>query len=88
MGTVINDRPDFYSKCIDALKNLNVDAIISCGNAINREKLGVLPDNIQVYPYVDQLDVLAKADAFITHCGMNSYSLTLHAQERGCFLRL
>ena len=78
MGTVINDRPDFYSKCIDALKNLNVDAVISCGNAINREKLGALPDNIQVYPYVDQLDVLAKADAFITHCGMNSVSESLY----------
>ncbi|MBD5521810.1 MAG: glycosyl transferase [Lachnospiraceae bacterium] len=78
MGTVINDRPDFYSKCIDALKNLNVDTIISCGNTINREKLGILPDNIQVYPYVDQLDVLARADAFITHCGMNSVSESLY----------
>ncbi len=78
MGTVINDRPDFYSKCIDALKNLNVDVIISCGNAINREELGSLPDNIEVYPYVDQLDVLAKADAFITHCGMNSVSESLY----------
>ncbi|MDE5589855.1 MAG: glycosyl transferase, partial [Acetatifactor sp.] len=78
MGTVINDRPDFYSKCIDALKNLNVDVIISCGNAINLEELGALPDNIQVYPYVDQLGVLAKADAFITHCGMNSVSESLY----------
>ncbi len=78
MGTVINDRPDFYGKCIDALKNLNVDVIISCGNAINREKPGALPDNVQVYPYVDQLDILAKADAFITHCGMNSVSESLY----------
>lgn len=78
MGTVINDRPDFYSKCIDALKNLNADVIISCGNAINREKLGALPDHIQVYPCVNQLDVLARADAFITHCGMNSVSESLY----------
>lgn len=78
MGTVINNRIDFYSKCIDALKNLNVDVIISCGNAIDREELGALPDNIQVYPYVDQLDILAKADAFITHCGMNSVSESLY----------
>ena len=78
MGTVINDRSDFYSKCIDALKNLNVDVIISCGNAINLKELGALPDNIQVYPYVDQLDVLAKTDAFITHCGMNSVSESLY----------
>ena len=78
MGTVINDRPDFYSKCIAALKDLNVDVIISCGNAIDREKLGALPDNIKVYPYVDQLDILSKADAFITHCGMNSVSESLY----------
>ena len=78
MGTVINDRIDFYSKCIEALKNLNVDVIISCGIAINREELGALPDHIQVYPYVDQLAVLAKADAFITHCGMNSVSESLY----------
>lgn len=78
MGTVINDRPDFYGRCMEALENLNVDVIISCGNAINQEELGKLPDNIKVYSYVDQLDVLAKADAFITHCGMNSVSESLY----------
>ncbi|MDE7257917.1 MAG: glycosyl transferase [Lachnospiraceae bacterium] len=78
MGTVINDRPDFYGKCIDALKDINADVIISCGNAMNRELLGTLPDNISVYPYVDQLDVLSKADVFITHCGMNSVSESLY----------
>lgn len=78
MGTVINDRSDFYGKCIDALRNLNADVIISCGNAINPEELGTLPDNIQVYPYVDQLAILAKTDVFITHCGMNSVSESLY----------
>jgi len=78
MGTVINDRPDFYNKCIDALSHENVDVIVSCGNTINRECLGILPDNIQVYPYVDQLAILAKADVFITHCGMNSVSESLY----------
>ena len=78
MGTVINDRPDFYAKCIEALRDQNVDVIISCGNAIDREALGVLPDNIQVYPYVDQLEILSRADVFITHCGMNSVSESLY----------
>ena len=78
MGTVINDRPDFYNKCISALKNINADVIISCGNAMNQKLLGNLPDNISVYPYVKQLDVLSKADAFITHCGMNSVSESLY----------
>ena len=78
LGTVINDRPDFYTKCIAALRDQNVDVIISCGNVVNRESLGVLPDNIHVYPYVDQLDILSKADVFITHCGMNSVSESLY----------
>lgn len=78
MGTVINDRPDFYGKCIDALKDMDADVIISCGNVVNIEELGELPDHIKVYSYVDQLDVLSKADAFITHCGMNSVSESLY----------
>lgn len=78
MGTVINDRPDFYRKCIDALKDMNADVIISCGNSMEQNFLEMLPDNIQVYPYVDQLEILSKADAFITHCGMNSVSESLY----------
>lgn len=78
MGTVINDRPDFYRKCIDAFKKPDADVVISCGNATDREKLGVLPDHIRVYPYVDQPAVLAGADVFITHCGMNSVSESLY----------
>lgn len=78
LGTVINDRPDFYNQCIDALKNMNADVMISCGNAVNRKELGVLPDHIQTAPYVDQLAVLAKSDVFITHCGMNSVSESLY----------
>ena len=78
LGTVINDRPEFYGKCIEALKDMDVDAIISCGNVIDREALGVLPKNVQVYPYVNQLDILSKADVFITHCGMNSVSESLY----------
>lgn len=78
LGTVINNRPDFYSRCIEALKDQNADIIISCGNTMDRGVLGVLPDNVQVYPYVDQLDILSKADVFITHCGMNSVSESLY----------
>ena len=78
LGTVINDRPDFYSRCIEALKDQDADIIISCGNVMDRKVLGVLPDNIQVYPYVDQPDILSKADVFITHCGMNSVSESLY----------
>ena len=47
LGTVINDRPDFYSRCIEALKDQDADILISCGNVIDIEALGVLPDNVK-----------------------------------------
>ncbi len=78
LGTVINDRPDFYKKCIEAFKDENINVLISCGNSVDIGELGKLSDNIKVEPYVDQLDVLSRADAFITHCGMNSVSESLY----------
>ena len=78
LGTVINDRPDFYRKCIDALGNQDIDVIISCGKTTDIASLGNLPDNISVFPYVNQPDVLSKADVFISHCGMNSVSESLY----------
>lgn len=78
MGTVINDRPDFYQKCIAALRELPVDVVISCGNAVDPQSLGELPENVQVFPHVDQVDLLARTSVFITHCGMNSVSESLY----------
>ncbi len=78
MGTVINDRPDFYRRCIEALATMNVEVILSCGTSMDPASFGTLPANIHVYPTVDQLDVLSKADVFLTHCGMNSVSESLY----------
>ena len=78
MGTVINDRPDFYRKCIDALKGSEVDVIISCGKTVEISSLGELPENVAVHPYVNQPEVLSGASVFITHCGMNSVSESLY----------
>jgi len=78
LGTVINDRPDFYGKCIEAFKDENIDVIISCGKSVDIASFGKLSENIKVEPYVDQMDVLSKADVFITHCGMNSVSESLY----------
>ena len=74
LGTVINDRPGFYRALIEALRNEDVDLLISCGKAFDPACLGELPANVRVEQYVDQMDVLSRASLFITHCGMNSAS--------------
>ena len=74
LGTVINDRPGFYRTLIEALRDEDVDLLISCGKAFDPAVLGDLPDNVRVEHYVNQMEVLARASLFVTHCGMNSAS--------------
>ncbi len=78
LGTVINQNREFYKNCIEALKNSGVNVIISVGKDTDVSTLGTLPENIKVYPRVNQMEVLSRADAFLTHCGMNSVSESLY----------
>jgi len=78
LGTVINDRPDFYKACVEALGDAPVEALIACGGDFDPARLGPLPGNIDVEPSVDQMEVLSRASLFITHCGMNSASEGLY----------
>lgn len=77
LGTVLSN-PDFYRNCIAGLKDLNADVILSIGRDTPIAGLGALPDNIRAFPYVDQMDVLSRADVFISHCGMNSVNEALY----------
>ena len=77
MGTV-NQNREFYRNCIHTLGQTDWQVIISMGT--NPEHFDHLPENIQIYESVDQMAVLSIADAFITHCGMNSASEGLYFQ--------
>lgn len=78
MGTVINDSVEFYKKCIDALADTEYQVIMSVGNLINIEDLGIIPDNFMISRFVEQIAVLSEADVFLTHCGMNSVNESLY----------
>ena len=75
MGT-INQNREFYRNCINALGKTDWQVIISMGT--NTDHFEELPENIEVHESVDQMAVLSIADAFITHCGMNSASEGLY----------
>ena len=84
MGTVNNDMTIFYKNCIDALKDSDYQVVLSVGNQIDIKQLEEYVTRSEskaqfyVLPYVDQIAVLEKADAFLTHCGMNSVSEALY----------
>jgi MGT family glycosyltransferase len=75
MGTV-NQNREFYRNCIHALGKTDYQVIISKGT--NTDHFDAVPENIELYESVDQMAVLSIADAFITHCGMNSASEGLY----------
>lgn len=99
LGTVLNRNRSFYENCIEALRNVRCDAVLSVGPDTDIAALGALPAHIRAYPRVNQLSVLASADAFVTHCGMNSAMESLymgvpmvcfpqHAEERAVANRI
>lgn len=74
LGTLFNNRPDFFRTCVAAFARSRFRVVIAFGDRVAREQLGTLPENIAAYPYVRQLDLFPRASLFITHGGMNSTS--------------
>ncbi|MBN1286747.1 MAG: glycosyl transferase family 1 [Anaerolineae bacterium] len=72
MGTIFNERADFYRACFDAFAGGEHRVVMSVGDKIAADGLGVAPSNFIVRNFVPQLQVLQHADLFITHGGMNS----------------
>ena len=78
MGTVNNDMLPLYKECINAFAETDYQVIMSVGNLVSMDAFGKLPANVSVYPSVDQIAVLEKADVFLSHCGMNSVNESLY----------
>jgi MGT family glycosyltransferase len=72
LGTVFNANDDFYRRCFEAFADLDRHVVLSIGSRTDMSRLGAIPDNFIVRPFVPQLQVLRRAALFITHAGMNS----------------
>ncbi|MBQ3341376.1 MAG: glucosyltransferase [Kiritimatiellae bacterium] len=75
MGTVLDGEDRFYENCAEALGDGRYEVVMAVGESRAPQRL---PANVHVYRRVDQIAVLRVADAFITHCGMNSASEALY----------
>lgn len=78
LGTVLNKNNEFYKNCIKALREINVDVVMSVGEETDISTLGEIPGNFEIKGRVDQIKVLSKTDVFLSHCGMNSVNESLY----------
>jgi MGT family glycosyltransferase len=74
LGTLANERLDFYRACLDAFAGSARKVLLSVGAKVDPAALGSIPSNCVVRQFVPQLAVLQRAQLFVTHGGMNSVS--------------
>ena len=63
---------------MEAFSDGTYRARLSVGDGTDIAALGPLPESVSVYGHVEQTAVLQSADAFLSHCGMNSVSESLY----------
>src|SRR2546423_1983193 len=78
MGSIFNDNISFYRDCISLFKKTDYQIIISLGHRLSVKDLPEVPKNVIVKNHMPQLEILQKADLFITHAGMNSINESLY----------
>jgi MGT family glycosyltransferase len=78
LGTIVNFDSNFYKRCFEFFKNCEAIFILSIGNNLNIDDFTDIPENFIISNYVPQLEILKRANAFVTHGGMNSVSEALY----------
>ncbi|WP_230423944.1 macrolide family glycosyltransferase [Streptomyces radicis] len=70
LGSTFTKQPAFYRACLDAFGDVpGWHVVLQIGRHVRPEELGPLPGNAEVHPWVPQLAILRRADAFVTHAG-------------------
>jgi MGT family glycosyltransferase len=78
LGTMHNDNPLFYKKCISAFAGKEYLIVMSIGLATNPQKFNDAPKNFIIRQSVPQQMLLEKVDLLVTHAGMNSVNEAIY----------
>lgn len=78
LGSLNTDFVDFYKLCISTFRNSDYYVFMSIGKNYEVSQLGEIPQNFMVRSFLPQLEILERADVFITHAGFNSVNEALY----------
>ena len=78
LGSLNTDFVDFYKTCISAFRDTDYYVCMSVGEKCEVSQLGEIPLNFLVKSFLPQLEILKRAEVFITHAGFNSVNEALY----------
>lgn len=68
-GTIFNNNLEHYKKFVNVFGQLEYKFVMTIGERGSKEELGDIPENVEVYPVLPQIDILKSAKIFLTHGG-------------------
>jgi UDP:flavonoid glycosyltransferase YjiC (YdhE family) len=72
LGTLHFGAPGLLDAIIAGLGSVRARVVVAIGPGNAASEFGAVPSNVRLEPYVPQVAVLSRADAFLTHGGFNS----------------
>lgn len=73
LGTIFNmESGDLFTRVLDGLRDLPINAVVTVGNDINPEEFGPQPPNISIRCYIAQEAILPHCELVISHGGSGS----------------
>jgi MGT family glycosyltransferase len=78
LGTTFNRNNEFYELCFDLFGDMNYQVVISTGRGQKLDLPDKVPSNFILSEWVPQLDMLQRADVFVTQGGTSSVSESLN----------
>ncbi len=78
LGTTVNRGPEFFRDTMRAFADLPWHVVMTMGNQVDADALGVLPDNVEVHQWISLEEVLRHASLMVCQGGMGSVLRSLY----------
>jgi MGT family glycosyltransferase len=72
LGTVFNKMRRLRTAMLDALADLDADVLMTIGRDVDPGRIGSVPPNVRVEPFVSQSLVLPRASLVVSHAGLGT----------------
>jgi MGT family glycosyltransferase len=72
LGSIFTNQLLFFKTCFEAFADTSWQVVLSHGRSVDTGVLGSVPENFLLSAYAPQLDILERANVFVTHAGVNS----------------